>query len=97
MKTREPKRRVVDGKPLPWGEVKGVNLRTRRVAIINDWGYAIAEIQTGSVQVRDVVEGNVEALGPSIWTNLSTGEPVNVNITHIQATPAIAALLLATG
>lgn len=58
----------------------------RRVAIITDWGYTVADIKTGSVRTRDLVAGEVETLGPSTWTNLSTGLPITVVVTHIQAT-----------
>ena len=64
----------------------GVNPQSRRAVIINNWGYAMAEICAGELRVDDVVEGNVEALGPNTWLNVSTRQSVSVNITHVQAT-----------
>ncbi len=77
-----------------WAEVRAINRDAQRIAIINDWGYAIAEIREGDVQLHDVVEGCVEAVGPSTWLNLCTDRPVTVNITHVQETMVTAAMLL---
>lgn len=70
----------------PWAEVRLVDADMRRVAIITDWGYTVADIKTGTLRTRDVVEGEVETLGDSTWTNVSTGLPVKVVVTHVQTT-----------
>lgn len=67
-------------------DVQGINHEKRRVAIVTDWGYTVADIKSGVVNLKDVVAGEVDRLGSSDWQNLNTGKPVSVNITHIQVT-----------
>ncbi len=63
-----------------------LNPETRRVALITDWGYTVASILSGELRPHDLVEGAFETAGRALWTNLSTGQPVSVTITHVQAT-----------
>lgn len=88
------RQRLANRSPGRWAEVKAVDIKTKRVAIINDWGYAIAELLAGELHINDVVEGCVEVLGPTTWLNLSTDRAVSVDITHIQQTLVMASLLL---
>jgi len=81
----------------PRAEVKLVDLDRRRVAIITDWGYTVADLKEGALRLLDIVEGEMDAIGRSIWTNLSTGLPVSVVITHVQATKAGAQQLVERG
>ena len=75
-------------------DVKGFDQNRRRVAIVTDWGYTVADICAGELKLKDIVEGDVETVGSSTWVNLSTGKPVTVNITHVQATKVSASRLL---
>lgn len=84
----------VPGSSRPRADVRGVNLETRRVALVTDWGYIVADICDGALHLRDVVEGEVDTVGTSTWTNLSTGQVVTVTITHVQTTMVAAGQLL---
>lgn len=70
----------------PRGDVRMLNLAKQRVAAVTDWGYTVADINEGELRLRDVVEGPFEATGRCTWNNLSTGLPVSVTVTHVQAT-----------
>ncbi len=67
-------------------DVRILNPEERRVALITDWGYTVASILSGELRLHDVVEGAFETAGRAHWTNLSTGQPVSVTVTHVQAT-----------
>ncbi|AXQ29414.1 hypothetical protein D0B54_12270 [Solimonas sp. K1W22B-7] len=70
----------------PRADVRILNVAKRRVAVVTDWGYTVAETNEGELRLRDVVEGPFEATGRCTWNNLSTGLPVSVTVTHVQAT-----------
>ncbi|HEY0972982.1 MAG TPA: hypothetical protein VGE57_00650 [Solimonas sp.] len=86
--------RLIGREPGRWGEVKGINAERRRVAIITDWGYAVATLRAGVLRVGDPVLGEVESMGVTTLRNLRTREPVTLEITHVQVTMVLAATLL---
>lgn len=85
--TQATRRLAFRGPPgRPRADVMLVDPQTQRVAIVTDWGYTVADVVSGLLRPQDVIEGALETLGPSTWTNLSTGQPVTVTVTHVQAT-----------
>lgn len=85
--TQATRRLAFRGPPgRPRADVMLVDPQAQRVAVVTDWGYTVADIMSGELRPRDVIEGLLETLGRSTWTNLSTGLPVTVTVTHVQAT-----------
>lgn len=93
--SRGARERIVTGAAQrPRGDVRAVDGPGARIALVTDWGYTIARVLQGNLRLRDVVEGDLDRLGQATWRNLGTGLPVQVDITHVQATMLAAQRIL---
>jgi hypothetical protein len=70
------------------GIIKGI--QRNRIAIFTDYGYTVADVQSGEVNINDVVFGNLDDHGDAELKNQTTGHTLSVYIEAIQASAEIA-------
>lgn len=76
------------------GTVKIINTITNRTAVETDYGYTVFDIEHGSVQLNDILSGDLDSHGSQRLRNHTSDDDLEVYVEAVQATQQSAKQLL---
>lgn len=67
------------------GTVRLVNKSIQRFGVVTEYGITVFDLQSGELDINQVVSGNLDDLGDQRLLNQTTGAPLSAYVEAIQA------------